>query len=201
MLSLVDTDDSRVMVLAEEIRKRRAALRMSQVDFAKASGLNQATVRRLEKGQVRELRSSTKSGVEVALQWLEGNVNRILDGTATPSELAEVVEHEELPSPSSAARGRYVVRAGPRAMSPAEVQAARLSGTQALTSEETAQLLPDHGRFDSGGPETPMTRAIRIAVAEAHAALLRVGPDDEVGQQALKLVQEAHVLLLNAARQ
>src|SRR5687768_13625047 len=73
--------------LGAAIRARRDDMRMSQTDLASRSGVSEATVRRIESGGVGNLRNRTKTGLERALQWRKGNVDRILDGSVTEEDL------------------------------------------------------------------------------------------------------------------
>ncbi|MCF7550487.1 hypothetical protein [Pseudonocardia sp. WMMC193] len=69
--------------LAKAVRARRESLRMAQADLATHGGPGEATVRRIERGEVSSVRAGTKSQLEAALRWHPGTVDRVLDGTAT----------------------------------------------------------------------------------------------------------------------
>lgn len=49
------------------------------------------TTRKLERGETQAIRNKTKTQLERALDWPDGVVDKILAGTATPSEVTEVV--------------------------------------------------------------------------------------------------------------
>lgn len=73
--------------LAEEIKRRRREQRWSQAEVARRAGLSEATVRRIERLEVEDLQAATRTGLEVALAWRDGTVDRILDGTVTEEDL------------------------------------------------------------------------------------------------------------------
>lgn len=78
--------------LGPEIVRRRKRLRLSQTDLASATGLNVATIRRLEKEPTGSMRGSTANSLESVLRWRPGLVDKLMDRTATPEELDEVFE-------------------------------------------------------------------------------------------------------------
>lgn len=73
--------------LAEEIKKRRADQRLSQGDVARSADLSEATVRRIERQEVKDIQAATRVGLERALAWRDGTIDRILDGTVRPDDL------------------------------------------------------------------------------------------------------------------
>lgn len=87
--------------LGEFALKRRLALRYSQADVQARGGPSGRTLQLVEHGKVTSLRQHTKSGLEDALGWARGSVDRILAGgdpvLALPEGTAGRVEllHEE----------------------------------------------------------------------------------------------------------
>lgn len=77
-------DPDPMTVLGQRIRARRAQTGMSQADVAAHGDLGEATIRRIEKGELKALRSRTKTSLEHALDWRPGTVVAVLTGTADP---------------------------------------------------------------------------------------------------------------------
>src|SRR4051794_37308898 len=78
-------------VLGQRVRARRESLGMSQGDVAAKGDIGEATVRRIEKGELSRLRARTKASLEVALQWRGGLVDDILAGVASESDMSATV--------------------------------------------------------------------------------------------------------------
>jgi transcriptional regulator with XRE-family HTH domain len=76
--------------LGRRVLDRRKHLRMSQADLAAKGDFSEASVRRIEKGELTTLRTRTKRSLEAALQWRDGLVDDILADTATERPLNEV---------------------------------------------------------------------------------------------------------------
>lgn len=65
--------------LRQHVATRRKQLQLSIVAAAAAAGINRATWSALEQG-TRDTESYTYGGVERALNWAPGSIDRILDG-------------------------------------------------------------------------------------------------------------------------
>jgi hypothetical protein len=77
--------------LGEAVKTRRTALRLAQTDLMDRGGPGDITVRKVERGEVRGLRTKTKAQLEVALLWPEGMVDRILNDWVDDREMQEKV--------------------------------------------------------------------------------------------------------------
>lgn len=82
--------------LGAAVKARREQLRLPQ-DLINHGGPGEMTVRKIERGEVTAIRNKTKTQLERALAWPDGNVDRILDGTAgtIPSDEAPSVRDNE----------------------------------------------------------------------------------------------------------
>ena len=85
------TADRDWQALAIALRQRRKALRLRQADLEARGGPGQGTVRNLEQAARSSYARRTFQQLEHALDWPDGIVERILDGTATPEELNQRV--------------------------------------------------------------------------------------------------------------
>lgn len=74
-------DDWDWQALADTVKARRAWLRMSQPDVAKAGGPSEQTVSRIETRSRRNYSSETFTVLEKALRWEPGTIKAILAGT------------------------------------------------------------------------------------------------------------------------
>lgn len=77
--------------LADAIAVRRARLGLNQEALAARGGPSGRTVRDIENARLDRFTPSTLSKLDRALDWRDGTSEKILDGTATEAELAEVV--------------------------------------------------------------------------------------------------------------
>lgn len=82
--------------LAAAVKARRKHLRLAQPDLA--AGPGEATVRRIERGEARDIRNATRVGLETSLGWSAGHVDRILTGRPEPTGVPGQPEQPELPS-------------------------------------------------------------------------------------------------------
>ena len=82
-------DRTNAHALATALKARRHQLDLSQADVEKRGGPNAATVRRIERGEVTEVRARTIRQLEHALDWRDGVVEKIVAGTASEAEIAE----------------------------------------------------------------------------------------------------------------
>lgn len=85
-----------IPTLAEKVRIKREELGMTQKDLAKKSNLTQATISRVESGEVTQLRSENLAKLAKALgvtaDFLAGNRARMeFDETLTADETAKVI--------------------------------------------------------------------------------------------------------------
>jgi len=87
------TDAGNWARLAAEVRRRREKMRLP-IDLVNVGGPTEMTVRKIESGEPASIRPKTKVRLERALRWRDGLVDRILDGTVTDEELAEVEVRE-----------------------------------------------------------------------------------------------------------
>ena len=76
------------MSLAEKVKQRREKLSMNQKQLADTSGITQATISRIESGQVKELKSEALKRLAAALRM---TVDFLVDRTdsLTPKEVVE----------------------------------------------------------------------------------------------------------------
>jgi transcriptional regulator with XRE-family HTH domain len=84
------------MDLASKIRVKREELGLTQAELAKKTGLTQATISRLESGEVRQLKSeaikSLARALGVSLDFLMGDKSRMdFDETLKSNENAQVI--------------------------------------------------------------------------------------------------------------
>jgi transcriptional regulator with XRE-family HTH domain len=90
--------------LADKVRVKRAEMRLSQAELAKRAGLTQATISRIEAGELKQLRSEKLSGLAKALRvtvdFLVGKSERMeFDETLLADETAKTIfrGYEKLP--------------------------------------------------------------------------------------------------------
>lgn len=74
--------------LAREVRRRRVRLGMHQADLEEIGGPSCGTIRNVEQAVRDNYALRTYVQLEAALKWGDGVVRKILDGTATPDDLA-----------------------------------------------------------------------------------------------------------------
>lgn len=74
------SDDAGLARLGRLVTARRKKLRLSVETAAKRGGINRLTWRSIEAGEERDRRDTTFPGVEHALEWETGSVDRILRG-------------------------------------------------------------------------------------------------------------------------
>lgn len=77
--------------LAAAVRRRRDQKQLRQSDLEARGGPSSGTVRNIEQATRTSYSPRTFVQLEHALDWPDGTVEKILAGTATPSEVAEVV--------------------------------------------------------------------------------------------------------------
>ena len=80
--------------LAIEVKRRRVE-RRRPVDLSDFGGPSEMTVRKIESGEPVSIRPQSRVRLEYALEWRDGVVDRILDGTVTDEDLREVVAREK----------------------------------------------------------------------------------------------------------
>ncbi len=68
--------------LADEVRLRRKQLKLTQTDVAERGGLSVATVRAVETNRSGRLSRRLRRALERAIEWQDGSVDAVLDGTA-----------------------------------------------------------------------------------------------------------------------
>lgn len=59
---------------------RRKHLRMTQAEVDAAGGPSPKTLQQIEAGSAASIKTHTKRGLEMALGWMQGDVDRVLDG-------------------------------------------------------------------------------------------------------------------------
>lgn len=81
--------------LAKAVRRRRDGLGLTQVQLANKADVSEPTIRTLERGEKESYRRPTLRAVELALDWMPGSVDAVLDGgepkpawTGQPSVIA-----------------------------------------------------------------------------------------------------------------
>lgn len=84
------------MALAEKVRVKREEKGMTQAELAKKSGLTQATISRIESGEVRQLKSDAirllAKALDVSTDFLVGDMPRMkFDETLKADETAQVI--------------------------------------------------------------------------------------------------------------
>lgn len=67
--------------LADEVRLRRKQLKLTQPDVAERGGLSVATVRAVETNRSGRLSRRLRRALERALEWQEGSIDAVLDGS------------------------------------------------------------------------------------------------------------------------
>ncbi|MEE6140640.1 helix-turn-helix domain-containing protein [Mycobacterium sp. 050128] len=67
--------------LGDEVRLRRKQLKLTQPDLAERGGLSVATVRAVETNRSGRLSRRLRRALERALEWQEGSVEAVLDGS------------------------------------------------------------------------------------------------------------------------
>lgn len=77
--------------LAAAVRRRRDLMKLRQSDLEARGGPSAGTVRNIEQASRESYSPRTFVQLEHALDWPDGVVDKILDGTATPSDVTEVV--------------------------------------------------------------------------------------------------------------
>lgn len=87
---------SKEFLLAAAVKEARKNLCLQQNDLAKRSGLSQATISAIERGDANNLRSSTISALEKALGWEDGFVENLGNSCGDRESLSGV---KEIPLP------------------------------------------------------------------------------------------------------
>lgn len=83
--------------LADHVRRRRDALRMTQDDLVEASGLSGFSITKIENAKAR-LRATSRRQLEVGLSWAPGSVSDILaGGEPTESPEADPMPRDAIP--------------------------------------------------------------------------------------------------------
>ena len=73
--------------LAREVRRRRGVLRLRQTDMERRGGPSAGTMRNIEQAGRTSYAVRTFVQLETALEWPDGVVGKILDGSAGPDDL------------------------------------------------------------------------------------------------------------------
>ena len=68
--------------LADEVRRRRKQLKLTQTDVAERGGLSVATVRAVETNRSGRLSRRLRRALERAIEWQDGSIDAVLDGSA-----------------------------------------------------------------------------------------------------------------------
>ncbi len=68
--------------LADEVRLRRKQLKLTQTDVAERGGLSVATVRAVETNRSGRLSRRLRRALERAIEWQDGSIDAVLDGSA-----------------------------------------------------------------------------------------------------------------------
>lgn len=76
----VDAGWDAVRALGHAVRQRRQELGLTQEGLSDAGGPSDVTIRKIERGDLRRLKSQTLSDLDHALQWSGGEAEHILRG-------------------------------------------------------------------------------------------------------------------------
>ena len=90
--------------LARAVQQRRQHLRLT-LDLSSYGGPGEITMRKIERAEGASMRNSTKTGLETALRWPRGTVDRVLAGETTPQE-ATALDASEV-EPDTHTRRRF----------------------------------------------------------------------------------------------
>lgn len=77
--------------LAQAVRRRRAAMHLSQEDFATRARIGVQTVRMIEKGQQAGYQPRTLAAIDQALGWRLGSAEDVLTG-GEPATVLDLLE-------------------------------------------------------------------------------------------------------------
>lgn len=154
------SDDGGPVRLGAAVRERRAHLRLSQAELAAAAGISTAALSRIERDAAGQIRPSTRSGLEHALLWVDGLVDRILDGTATERELSTTVARVGQAVETSAAM-QFGGRLDTEMTATSAPAAPGPGATAAELAERWRPWVPEPG---PGMPIGKVVDALRIAV-------------------------------------
>ena len=92
----MDIPISKEFLLAAAVKEARKNLCLQQSDLAERSGLSQATISAIERGDANNLRPSTISALEKALGWENGFVENLGNSYGDEKSLSEI---KEIPLP------------------------------------------------------------------------------------------------------
>lgn len=188
--------------LADEVRRRRESLGLAQHDLEDRGGPGPWTVRNIEQSKRTAYSRRTYTSLERALQWRQGIVEKILEGTAKRGEIDEVVPlnaHDRSGGAAAAATGGgqrgvsgtgtlgFTAEANGHAHPPVEDRGV---GTDSVSVERLEQL-----RFGPGERIPPRDATI-VTVAELLARLRaekeRTPSMDDAEAALLKLLPELY---------
>lgn len=150
-MARIETPRQRLARLMDE---RRSDLGLTWNEVADKAGITREGLRRMRTG-TGHIRSLTKRGIERALQWTSGSVDRILAG----GEPNIVHEASARLSPTDDALERFLARPVP---TDEELQQ---SGLQPETVEALMALRRRIERWAKDGDETQIRRANRVIEA------------------------------------
>lgn len=150
-MARIETPRQRLARLMDE---RRSDLGLTWNEVADKAGITREGLRRMRTG-TGHIRSLTKRGIERALQWTSGSVDRILAG----GEPNIVHEASARLSPTDDALERFLARPVP---TDEELQR---SGLQPETVEALMALRRRIERWAKDGDETQIRRANRVIEA------------------------------------
>ena len=160
--------------LAEAVRRRRTQMQLRQNDLEARGGPGSGTVRNIEQNARDTYAARTFTQLEMALEWPDGVVEKILDGTATEEELSKRVVRGRLNATlpgltGSASAGVYVDGRGVRHVGnlPPEERAEQLERLHPAVRDED-----EHAIFSHASALVPLlahraasSKASRVAVA------------------------------------
>jgi transcriptional regulator with XRE-family HTH domain len=146
--------DSRHERLDAAIADRRLELGLSWKEVAQAADISEATLRAIRNG-ANEPSALTARGIERALGWTAGSVERVLDGGAPGTAPGGPTR----PSPKSDALERFLARPVPTD------EELRRSALQPETIEALLAMRRRIERWAEDGDETQIRRANRVIEA------------------------------------
>lgn len=173
MVLLVGTTTSKDWArLGTEVKRRREQMNLGQ----SALGPSDLTVRKIERGDGDGTRPQTLHQLERSLQWRDGTIAKILDGTVSDDELSSTVLYAS-------------ARLGPAP--------GGLSASGDTAPADVADSM--NGTVSVAGPaQHPSLLQMRAAVSDAMASLARgaLGPEGgAVIEEAFRLVAQAQQLI------
>ena len=160
--------------LADEVKRRRKQLKLTQPDLAERGGLSVATVRAVETNRSGRLSHRLRRALERALQWQDGSIDAVLDGNA-PRTLKSASQAVIPPTVSAET---------------ARAAAERLAVAQRLLKMRQAFL--DHRDHMPETARTAMDNEFSAAARETEEALVWMLPwlDDEERAETIQILAE-----------